>query len=187
MSQCEQVLVVGGGIGGLSAAIALREDGVAVDVVERNPAWDVYGVGIIQPGNALRALDALGLAQEAVAVGHPIVGDETWTPDGGMRLGGDDWPPLVEGLPPGNGITRPRLHAILQQHTLDAGARVRTGVTVVGLEQTDATIRAHTSDGETREYDLVIGADGLNSQIRAEVFGDGFGPTFTGQVCWRYN
>ena len=62
-----RVLVVGGGIGGLSAAIALRGRGVDVDIVEINPKWDVYGVGIIQPGNAIRALDALGLAEEAVA------------------------------------------------------------------------------------------------------------------------
>ena len=54
-----RVLVVGGGIGGLSAAIALRKHGVDVGVVEINPNWDVYGVGIIQPGNAIRALDAL--------------------------------------------------------------------------------------------------------------------------------
>ena len=65
--QLMRVLVVGGGIGGLSAAIALAQRGVDVDVVEINPKWDVYGVGIIQPGNAIRALDALGLAEEAVA------------------------------------------------------------------------------------------------------------------------
>ena len=54
--------MVGGGIGGLSATLALRRAGVEVDVAEINPEWSVYGVGIIQPGNALRALDALGLA-----------------------------------------------------------------------------------------------------------------------------
>ena len=63
------MLVVGGGIGGLSTTIALRQAGFDVDVVEQNPAWDVYGVGIIQPGNALRALHELGLAHEAVAAG----------------------------------------------------------------------------------------------------------------------
>ena len=55
MSAAARVLVVGGGIGGLSATIALRNRGVAVDVVESNPKWDVYGVGILQPGNAIRA------------------------------------------------------------------------------------------------------------------------------------
>ena len=52
-----KVLIIGGGIGGLSTTLALRRQGVDVDVVERDPEWGVYGVGIIQPGNALRALD----------------------------------------------------------------------------------------------------------------------------------
>ena len=56
-----KVLIIGGGIGGLSTTLALRRQGVDVDVVERDPEWGVYGVGIIQPGNALRALDSLGL------------------------------------------------------------------------------------------------------------------------------
>lgn len=86
MTQVQRILVVGGGIGGLSAAIGLQRAGFAVDIVEKNPAWDVYGVGIIQPGNALRALDELGLAQEAVAQGHPMVGDATWLGDGQTKL-----------------------------------------------------------------------------------------------------
>ena len=76
------VLVVGGGIGGLSAAIALRQHGVDVDVVEINPKWDVYGVGIIQPANAIRALDALGLAEEAVAQGFAMKGSRFHTAAG---------------------------------------------------------------------------------------------------------
>ena len=64
MTDIERILVVGGGIGGLSTSIALRRAGFAVDVVEKNPKWDVYGVGMIQPANALRVLarDRLGRA-----------------------------------------------------------------------------------------------------------------------------
>ena len=69
-----RVLVVGGGIGGLCATLALRRAGVEVEVIERNPEWSVYGVGIIQPGNALRALHSLGLAEACVAAGHPMLG-----------------------------------------------------------------------------------------------------------------
>ena len=66
------VLVVGGGIGGLAAAIALRGAGYAVNVVEIQADLhsSVYGVGIIQPVNALRALDAIGCAQACLAVGY---------------------------------------------------------------------------------------------------------------------
>ena len=187
MTQVERILVVGGGIGGLSAAIGLRQAGFDVDVVEKNPAWDVYGVGIIQPGNALRALNELGLAHEAVAQGHPMFGDATWLGDGQTKLADNDWPPLVEGLPPGNGITRPHLHRIFQQHTLDSGADVRTGVTFSVIDHRADGVQVTFTDGEARDYDLVIGADGLYSQVRERVFGAELTPRYTGQVCWRYN
>jgi 2-polyprenyl-6-methoxyphenol hydroxylase-like FAD-dependent oxidoreductase len=187
MTDVRKILVVGGGIGGLCTTIALRRGGFDVDLVEKNPAWDVYGVGIIQPGNALRALNELGLAKEAVAQGHQIVGDRTWLADGKTELADNDWPPLVEGLPPGNGITRPRLHHILQTHTLDSGANVRTGVTFTTLADDGDRVRVDFTDGDTREYDLVVGADGLYSQVRATVFRDAPKARYTGQVCWRYN
>jgi 2-polyprenyl-6-methoxyphenol hydroxylase-like FAD-dependent oxidoreductase len=187
MTDVQKILVVGGGIGGLCTTIALRGAGFEVDMVEKNPAWDVYGVGIIQPGNALRALNELGLAKEAVAQGHPIVGDRTWLADGQTELADNDWPPLVDGLPPGNGITRPRLHQILQSHTLDSGADVRTGVTFTSLDDHGDGVTVQFTDGDTREYDLVVGADGLYSQVRQTVFADAPLAKYTGQVCWRYN
>jgi 2-polyprenyl-6-methoxyphenol hydroxylase-like FAD-dependent oxidoreductase len=187
MTGLQRVLVVGGGIGGLSAAIGLRQVGFEVDLIEKNPAWDVYGVGIIQPGNALRALDELGLAQEVVAQGHPMRGDVTWLADGKTLIAEHDWPPLVEGLPPGNGITRPRLHRIFQTHTLDSAAEVRTGVSLTSLTDRGDRVEVDFTDGERRSYDLVIGADGLGSQVRELVFGAHLNPKFTGQVCWRYN
>ncbi len=187
MAEVRRVLVVGGGIGGLSTTIAMRQAGFDVDMVEKNPAWDVYGVGIIQPGNALRALDELGLAQQAVAEGAPLFGDATWTADGRTLLAEHDWPPLVEGLPPGNGITRPRLHHILQTHTLESGADVRTGVTFSSLHDDGRRMEVSFTDGESRSYDLVVGADGLYSQVREAVFGVEPKARYTGQVCWRYN
>ncbi|MBV8991116.1 MAG: FAD-dependent oxidoreductase [Solirubrobacterales bacterium] len=187
MTGVQNVLIVGGGVGGLSTAIALRRAGFRVDVVEKNRAWDVYGVGIIQPGNALRALNELGLADEAVANGHPMLGDKTWLADGTTVLAENDWPALVEGLPPGNGITRPRLHRIFQDHTLASGADVRAGVTFSRLEARGDHVEVEFTDGARREYDLVVGADGLHSQVRETVFGSDLKASYTGQVVWRYN
>ena len=65
----KKVLVVGGGIGGLSAALALRKAGIEVDLVEINQQWTVYHVGIVVQGNALRAMAALGVAEKCVAAG----------------------------------------------------------------------------------------------------------------------
>lgn len=182
-----KVLIVGGGIGGLSTTLALRRQGVDVDVVERDPEWGVYGVGIIQPGNALRALDELGLAEACVEAGYPIRGDRTWLADGETVIAGHEWPPLVAHLPPGNGLTRPKLHEILTSRTLASGADVRTGVTFTDVDTSDDHVDVAFTDGERRQYDLVIGADGLYSKVRERVFGAGLKPRFTGQVCWRYN
>ncbi len=182
-----KVLVVGGGIGGLSTTLALRGHGFEVDVVERDPAWGVYGVGIIQPGNALRALDSLGLAAACVEAGAPIRGDRTWLADGETPIAAHEWPPLVDGLPPGNGLTRPKLHEILTTRTLASGADVRTGVTFTEFLPSDEHVDVAFTDGERRRYDLVIGADGLYSKVREVLFGPNVKPRFTGQVCWRYN
>jgi 2-polyprenyl-6-methoxyphenol hydroxylase-like FAD-dependent oxidoreductase len=182
-----RVLVIGGGIGGLTATLALRHAGFELDVVERDPNWAVYGVGIIQPGNALRALDTLGLAEACVQAGHAILGDRVWLADGVTEVKHNEWPRLVEHLPPGNGIPRPRLHQILTSSTLESGADVRTGVTADSLSQSGDVVQVAFSDGEVREYDLVVGADGLYSRVREQVFDAGLKPINNGQVCWRYN
>jgi 2-polyprenyl-6-methoxyphenol hydroxylase-like FAD-dependent oxidoreductase len=183
----ERVLVVGGGIGGLSATIALTARGVAVDVVELNPKWDVYGVGILQPGNAIRALDQLGLAQQAIAAGFAMDGDRFHLADGTL-LADNEHPRLLGPAYPGlNGITRPRLHEILTSAVKGSGADVRLGVTVDTLEQTADGATVTLTDGSRASYDLVVGADGINSQIRARVFPEAPVPEYTGQVVWRYN
>jgi 2-polyprenyl-6-methoxyphenol hydroxylase-like FAD-dependent oxidoreductase len=182
-----RVLVIGGGIGGLCTTLALRRQGFQVDVVEHDPAWGVYGVGIIQPGNALRALDSLDLADACVEAGHRIVGDRTWLADGETNIAAHQWPALLEHLPPGNGLTRPKLHEILTSRTLESGADVRTGVTFSDMVPSDDHVDVTFTDGESRRYDLVVGADGLYSKVRERVFGAELKPRFTGQVCWRYN
>jgi 2-polyprenyl-6-methoxyphenol hydroxylase-like FAD-dependent oxidoreductase len=186
MTDIRKALVIGGGIGGLSAAIALRRIGVEVDLVEKNPAWDVYGVGIIQPPNALRALDALGLAERCVAAGHPIRGGRNHLADGTV-VADDDYPPVDPRFPPMNGLTRPALHEILTSTVVDAGVATRIGETVAQLTQRAGGVTAAFSDGTSGEYDLVVGADGLYSQTRTMLFGEHLRPNYTGQVAWRYN
>jgi 2-polyprenyl-6-methoxyphenol hydroxylase-like FAD-dependent oxidoreductase len=179
-----RVLVVGGGIGGLSTAIALRRRDVDVDVVEINPKWDVYGVGIIQPANAIRALDALGLAEQAVAQGFAMKGSRFHDKDGNqlgevpaLDLLGPKYPPM-------NGITRPRLHAIFQDAVKRSGANIRLGLTVDSVGEDG---RVAFSDGGDGEYDLVVGADGIHSHVRSLVFPRAPEPQYTGQIVWRYN
>jgi 2-polyprenyl-6-methoxyphenol hydroxylase-like FAD-dependent oxidoreductase len=182
-----KILIVGGGIGGLSAALAMRKAGLEVDIVEINPDWSVYGVGIIQPGNAIRALDALGLGEEVIEAGFPMDGSRFHDAAGNVladltfeRVAGERYPPH-------NGITRTRLHQILTEAVKEAGADVRLGVTVSGLDQGADAVEVEFSDGSSGRYELMVGADGINSRVRELVFDPGLKPEPTGQVVWRYN
>jgi 2-polyprenyl-6-methoxyphenol hydroxylase-like FAD-dependent oxidoreductase len=187
MSDVRRVLVVGGGVGGLSTAIALRRLGIEVDVVEVNPNWDVYGVGIIQPGNALRALGMLGVVGECIAAGYPMEGVRSHDRDGNVLTDIDFEPPPGVTGPMMNGLPRPELHRILSERTLASGADVRTGVTIADLTQSADGVDVTFTDDTTGTYDLVVGADGINSLVRRLVFGAEPKPEYTGQLCWRYN
>lgn len=187
-SSVDRVLVVGGGIAGLSGAIALRRAGVrVVDILEINPAWSVYGVGIVQQSNALWALHELGLAERVLAAGWPVLGRRVHDREGRV-IEEVDAPNLISsGLPPACGVGRLELHKILQDAVRKAGANVRLGVTVAGFTLSDDAVDVTLTDGSQTSYDLVVGADGIRSTVRRMLLGDAYEPRYTGQVCWRAN
>lgn len=187
MTPIKKILVVGGGIAGLCTAIGLRDTGVRVDIVELNPKWDVYGVGIIQLANTLRALASLGLAEQALKDGYPMEGLEMYAPNNHLiakipqpRIAGPNFPPQ-------NGIARPKLHTILQNAAKQAGAKVRLGITVQTIDQDEAGVNVIFTDGSSGQYDLVVGADGLRSIVRETIFDTSLKPKFENQIVWRYN
>jgi len=187
VSDVRKALIVGGGIGGLSAAIAFRQAGIEVDLVEINPEWSVYGVGIIQPANALRALDAIGVAQDCVAEGYPFEGTRTFNADGTVLLNESRFERLQPDLPAMNGLTRPTFQRILVDAATKSGIDVRLGVTVASLMQKPGSVDVDFTDGDTRTYGLVVGADGIYSKMRELVFGADIRPAYAGQLVWRYN
>ena len=184
--QALEVLVVGGGIGGLTAAIALAGRGHAVTVIERDPEWSVYGVGIIQQGNVLRAMKQLGLLDDylASAVGFDFVA--VHAPNGTL-VAKVPSPRLVEGCPANVGIGRRALHKVLGDRAIAAGAQVRLGLTAERLDDDGRGVSAGFSDGSAGRYDVVVGADGVDSQTRRQLFPSSPEPQFTGQAVWRYN
>ncbi|MFV5690179.1 FAD-dependent monooxygenase [Flavobacterium sp. ZT3R25] len=183
MKAIEKVLIVGGGIGGQSTAIALRQIGIAVEIVEILPQYDVYGVGIIQMSNALRALDALGVADEALKRGCPYDKVKMCTPTG-HQFNEIGTPPMGR-FPSHNGISRRILHEVLHERCETVGVQFRMGLTVDQITDKENGVDVVFSDGTTGSYDLLIGADGVNSKVRKLIFGDYF-PKYVGLSVWRY-
>lgn len=180
------ILIVGGGIGGLTSAIALGRDGHRITIAEKDPDWAVYGVGIIQQANVIRAMHQLGILDDYVAAGWGFDAVEVFIPSG-QRVAVIPTPKLVEGYPANVGIGRPALHKVLGDRAKAAGADVRLGLTVAAMADDGDGVDVVFSDETKGRFDIVIGADGLYSATRAMLFPDAPDPEFTGQSVWRYN
>lgn len=187
MQPVRKILIVGGGIAGLSAAIAARLAGVEVDLVEADPAWAAVGVGLTLQPSSLRAIARLGVLDQILEQGFGYGGTRIVDPEGrvlaettdGPRLAGADYPSAA-------GAPRPALAATLKARAAELGARARAGMTVSGLTLGGEAVDVRFADGERRPYDLVVGADGIYSSIRRMVFGFTLAPEFTGQGVWRF-
>ncbi len=181
------VLVIGGGIGGLTAAIALCRRGFSVDLIERDPHMTVYGVGIIQQGNVVRAVSELGVLDDYIDAGFGFDHVSVFAPDG-TRVAKIPSPRLLDGYPANVGISRRALRDVLVAGARRAGTSVYQGVVAKTLDDDGLRVRVQFSSSlPPKDYDLVVGADGLHSETRSGIFPDAPKPEFTGQGVWRYN
>lgn len=184
MARINNALIVGGGVGGMAAAIELRESGVTVELIDLDPTGRVYGAGITITGPTLRAYKRLGLLEQIRDYGFVAGGTRLFRFDGTLLQELDE-PPLEEGLPGTAGIMRPRLHQIMRRRVAELDTRVRLGLTVDALESDASGVEVRFSDGTEGRYDLVVGADGIASKVRDLAFPHMGPPSFTGQACWR--
>lgn len=179
-------LIVGGGIGGLTSAIALGQRGFRTEVIEKDPEWSVYGVGIIQQANVVRAVAELGVIDDYIEAGYGYDFVEIYKPDGELAAK-VPVTPLVEKYPGQLGIGRPALQKVLADRAEAEGAKIRLGVMVTELVDDEDGVSVEFSDGTSGRHDVVVAADGVNSQMRDLVFPDARKPEFAGQAVWRYN
>jgi 2-polyprenyl-6-methoxyphenol hydroxylase-like FAD-dependent oxidoreductase len=180
------VLVIGAGIGGLTAAIALRQRGFAVQMIEKDPVWSVYGVGIIQQGNVLRAVHALGILDRYIDAGAGFDAVEVYNPVG-IKVARVPSHRLLPDRPANVGVSRRAMQKVLGDAALEAGATLRLGLTATVIDQQGSVVTVQFSDHTCGTFDIVVGADGAYSATRAMVMPEAPSPTFTGQAVWRYN
>jgi 2-polyprenyl-6-methoxyphenol hydroxylase-like FAD-dependent oxidoreductase len=186
----KSAVVVGGGIGGLTAAVALRQVGWRVTVLERAARFGEIGAGIALLSNGLRCLDAIGLGDAVRGNGLPVLAI-------GMRTAAGRWLSRIDGdgadLEARMGTTtvvihRAELHRILRD-ALPAAALV-AGVTTTGIDggadggPAEVRFRQGNQDALLRA-ELVVGADGVHSWVRAQRWPDARAPVYSGSTNWR--
>jgi len=177
----QHILIVGGGIAGLSLAAGLQRAGFEPEIIERAPEFGAVGAGIVLGVNAMAMLGRLGLAERARDAGRQL--DHAFIADAqGRALGRTDFRALVPRFGPTVAIHRADLHRVLLDSCGDVP--LRAGTQIASLRERDDKVAVTTSDGVERDYDLVVGADGVNSSTRELVFGPNR-PRYAGYTCWR--
>jgi 2-polyprenyl-6-methoxyphenol hydroxylase-like FAD-dependent oxidoreductase len=183
-------VVVGGGIGGLTAAVALRKVGWQVTVLERAAVFGEIGAGITLLSNGLRCLDAVGLGEAVRGSGLPMLAL-------GMRTAAGRWLSRFDGdgadMEARMGTTsvvihRAELHRILRDALPAAAlvAGVTTTAIIGGADGGPAEVRFwHGGQDAVLHADLVVGADGVHSWVRAQRWPDALAPVYSGSTTWR--
>ena len=174
-----KALVVGGGVAGPATAALLTARGWEAPVLEARPTPLAYeGLFLNVAINGRRVLRALGLEDRLLSAAHPAPEMVMWG-HGGRRLG--TVPNGPAGRPTDGGVIVRRgwLNQVLSEGAIGAGVDVRYGWELTSIDERADGVTAHFADGRTEDADIVIGADGLGSRVRAAIAPD-VRPEFTG-------
>ncbi|GAA2545935.1 FAD-dependent monooxygenase [Streptomyces levis] len=184
MTETRRAVVIGGGIGGLTAAAALHARGWRVTVLEKARSLEPVGAAISLAPNSLRALDVIGLGDEIRALA-------AWAGDGGLRTPGGRWLARTSADAAAARFGGPLV--LLHRATLITSLASRLPADTVRTDAAAALAdpggpgrpaRVTTRDGEL-EADLVVGADGIHSAVRRALFPRHPGTVYSGFTTWR--
>lgn len=176
-----RILIVGAGIAGLATYRALSQRGFQPRIVERNNLAGVGGAALFLPGNGVRALGELGLRDALMEISYPISYQRFFDEEGRL-LSEIDADEFWRGVAPCRSMKRSALWELLKDGVNDGVIQHRH---ILDISSGRYCSRVTFQDGETEEYDLVIGADGVNSTVRRSVFPEAPAPQYVGNVCWR--
>ena len=187
MAFSDKTIVIGGGIGGLTAALALLMRGIDVELYEQAPELKEVGAGLQTSSNGTRVLYALGLKE-------PLSSLQVTPSSRQMRhwKTGETWNWFDLGSTSLNRYGTPHImmhRGDLQSVLADAVRQLKPdsiylGMRCVAISQTDRQAEACFEGGTTVSGSYVIGADGIHSKVRESMFGQDR-PTFVGCVAWR--
>jgi len=183
MGRAPRIAIIGGGIGGLAAALALERRGAEVVVCEQSPVHSEIGAGLNLTPNAVKAFRALGIEDqiEAIGSGSEFMAIRSWRSGRFIsRTRRGDFPKVFGA--PNLTVHRADLLDVLRGalKTTD----IRLGMRCVAVDGGDRSAAVRFADGSTLEADVVVGADGIHSAVRKSLFGADR-PRFTGCICWR--
>ncbi len=177
-------LIAGGGVGGLTAAIALAREGHRIQLLEQTPEPKSVGAGISLQPNAMHALGLLGLDREVARRGH-TASEARLQFSTGRKIKVIDFSPLLKryGYLPLS-IHRADLLEVLLQAATESGVEIHFGQSVRSFSIDIDRVKVTTVQQERFHGDALIGAEGIHSKVRAQLWGDQ--PTrYSGYVCWR--
>jgi 2-polyprenyl-6-methoxyphenol hydroxylase-like FAD-dependent oxidoreductase len=176
-----KAIIIGGGISGLSTGVGLRRAGIEATIFERAPDMPSLqaGGGMHLWNNAMRALQHMELADRAEEVGEGVDAF-SWYTNKGRLMGSGDVTELTRQVgAPAVGLTRKDLHAALSGAADDD--LIRFGAECTGFEQDADGVTVRFADGREERADVLIGADGITSAVRAQLQGDSE-PRYSGVV-----
>jgi salicylate hydroxylase len=183
MPRMPRIAIIGGGIGGLAAALALERRGAGTIVCEQSGALSEIGAGLNLTPNAVKALRALDLEQEtqAIAAETNFLNIRSWKSGRYIsRTRRGDFRQKFGA--PNLSVHRADLLDVLAAALKTT--QIRFGARCVAVEGNDKSAVARFADGSSIEADIVVGADGIHSVVRSSLFGADT-PHFTGCICWR--
>ncbi len=180
-----KIVIIGAGIGGLTAGIALKQAGFEIEIYDRVKELRPVGAGISLWSNGVKVLNRLGLGEKMAKIGG-IMDYMEYRNASGQLLSQIDLYPLIStvGQRP-YPVARADLQSMLQTHLESYGVNIHLNHKCMGVEENEKDVTATFENGHQSTGDLIIAADGIHSILRTYVLGEEVSPKYGGYTNWN--